>query len=235
MSSQLISRVAATYLASLPKQAADVEYEDSVSGPKVRIRWSARNDRILIEEIPGKGQRKVRRARYTPRGDFGYRMPSALLSMNIIHWMRPSASMTYDSAISAFKSAIEEAIKVLETEDPGLLVPSTRRHLAALPTEEVINSLMVEPTDYSPIEVVGKDFKFEAKWDVFRVYSPGSDFHQSDPHYTGITSKSPLAARRLYLMLKVNPNLLSNLKYSELWDWFVSMRISVRPTASNWS
>jgi len=103
-------------------------------------------------------------------------------------------------------------------------------------SEEQVHYLKVEPEDAKPITVKGKDFEFVSKWTDFgiREYHGDSSAYDHDPSYTDIDSKSPTSARKLYKMLRADPNLLKNVSMSELTDWLQRNKIKYDLHFSQW-
>ncbi len=217
------------------KEARVESWDYTVAGPHVRIRWRDENGgAILIEEMPVKGKKHLRRAYHHARAAFGRDMLDAFLVANLIDDMKPKSNMTYDAAIAAFRAAIEVAIAYPDRR--GQKLESWQlQTLRRAPDESQVFFLEVEPADYTPLQVDGKDFVMSVTWGKFEAYSPNSDMSLSDPHYSIKVQKSPAAARKLYKMLRVDPKALRDVSWSGLSDWFRAWGIPYDTHHSQWT
>lgn len=225
-------------LSALRKSAAE-DWVDVLQGSQVRIRWS--RWAILIEEMPRKGAKHLRKATYHSRNYFGTYGSDAFLVANLLRDMKPAASMTYDSAVSALKYAILEALNTYDdpnetwaNQKADPISDYIRKSLLQAPVEDSVYFLEVEPADYKDLVVEGRDFSVQATWNRFRAYSPNSDFQQSDPHYTLYESSSAGAARKFYKTVKANPQILQGITWGGFSDWLRKNEIKYDTRFSDW-
>lgn len=220
------------------KEATESKWQNTVAGEKARIRWNDHpKGNILIEEMPVKGKKRLRRAEWSPRQLFGYDQPDAFMSENITRTMRPSPSMSYDQAVQALKNALAEAVAYVESgkdHHRKELHLYERTQISKAPIESDVFYLEVEPSDYSPMSIQGKDFVMKVEWGEFEAFSPNSDFQQSDPHYSVKEQKSPGAARKLYKILKADPTALQSVGWYALGDWLDKNGIGYETHHSQW-
>jgi hypothetical protein len=101
--------------------------------------------------------------------------------------------------------------------------------------EDDVFYLNVIPEGVEKFTVEGKDFTISVAWDSFKSYSPNSDFQQSDPHYTYYAQRSPTGARKLYMILKTDPNQLKSVSWVQLGDWFTKQKVPYESHHSTWS
>jgi len=83
--------------------------------------------------------------------------------------------------------------------------------------------------------VAAEDFTLTVSWVRFSAYSPSSDFQQTDPHYTQVVAKSSAAGRKLYKMLKANPEALKSVSWARFTDWLKQNDIAYAMNFSQWS
>jgi hypothetical protein len=100
--------------------------------------------------------------------------------------------------------------------------------------ESQVHFLQVEPTDSKPFIVEGKDFKVDVSWTDYKAYSPSSDFQQADPHYTLYTQTSAAAARKLYKILRADPEALKTIGWGAFKNWLDKNGIGCDTQFSVW-
>lgn len=209
-----------------------------VVGQKMRVRVSKHGSSnvIYIEELPQKPLKKrvvgLTRCDVYPVWRWKwYTDGNRFLPVNLLRAAKIVEGDSYDQAVDKLRNAVRDAVDEVEkawrknpiereVSDPVIYQPKL--------SEEQVNYLMVEPASYKPIDAIGKDFSFISHWNEFKVYSPNSDFQSHDPHYSGMESSSPSAARKLFKILSAKPDALKSLKYDELEDWFRTQKVKVK-------
>jgi len=71
------------------------------------------------------------------------------------------------------------------------------------------------PRTMKPIKAQGKDFEILVQASNFRVYSQYESHGGGDDSYSGFGSKSPAAARKLYVLLQKNPSALAQVTMNQ--------------------
>lgn len=195
-----------------------------LSGDKIRLsKGNGVTAEIVIEELPSKPLKSRHMKRlYVDYGPKGF-MPgeSAFLASNLLQDAKIKKSDTYDQAKKKLEKALEQAGKAMEeayAKDPKWEGKDPSPYFSR-PHESTVHYLQVEPKDYKPMTVKGKDFSVSTEWGKFKAYDPDADFQSHDPSYTLYESKSPAAARKFYKMLKANPGALKNVTWSQFSDW----------------
>jgi hypothetical protein len=191
----------------------------------VRVQWGDRG--MLVQELPGKPvKRKVRQALFDFQPVYE---ADTYWPVNIMREVGKGAGATFDSVVKD----IMESRQKLVAESPK--APEwLRKEVTQKPWTELISFLEVEPADYKPMSIKGKDFILTSEWTKFSAYSPDSDFQQSDPSYSALVQKSPGAARRLFTLLKADPTLLKNVDWNHLSDWLEKAKVGYDYRHSVW-
>lgn len=211
-----------------------------LKGDKIRVRTDD-NERsvIYIEELP---QSPLKKRMLSLAGCHVYpisQMPGEnyFLPVNLLRSAKIGKNDTYDQALNKLRGAVQEAAEEVAElwAKNEKMKDHNPEHWTPRIGEEQVNYLTVEPASYDPIKVKGKDFEFTVHWTKFKVYSPGSDFQQADPHYTGYEASSPAAARKLFQMVSAKPDTFKSMSYAMLGDWFNQNKIQTKSIASNWS
>lgn len=199
------------------------DMENVLIGKGVRVSWGGsgwRDSSMYIEELPAKGKKRVRRT------DIGTGYAALdnddFLMLNLVQHAKIGKGMDYDAVLAAMKGVVQG----VEATTKG------KSDLFWYETE--VNPMNVEPEDYEPIKVMGKDFGMTAKWTSFEAYSPSSDLAQMDPHYSIIKASSPTAARKLFKMAKADPELLKEISWFVLDDWMKGSGIQIKHESSVW-
>jgi hypothetical protein len=206
-------------------------WDGKLIGADWRLQWS--DAAWSIEELPVKGgPRKVRHADLTnPRYPSlsGAREGDAFIPDNIMRDARVSKTDTYDQVKSKISSAMAAALEKAH-ENPKLSWVKLNPWY-----EGSRGAVMVTPEGADKIEAKGEDFILASEFDKFSVYSPNSDFQQSDPHYTQIHQKSAGAARKLYNILKKDPKALTSVTWKDLDDWLRKAGVAFDYAFSQWT
>lgn len=222
------------------KSARWDSWKETISGEKVRIRFS--HDAIMLEEIPTKPlkSRKMRKLIL----DLSYAIQtlrmSPFLPININIDAKFNSSMDYDKALKALKKGLLEAKKIVE-EGSRSVDERTWRSIGfdfnnLERSQTTVPYLTVEPVNYTPATVEGKDFTLKSEWNSFSAYmyygEHGPQSH--DPSYSRIHEKSPAAARKLFNKLRTDPDQLKNVYWSDLGDWLDKNKIKYSMSSSTW-
>lgn len=196
-----------------------------------------------LEELPQKGKKKLRVARMNHDANrlsgWQQSFSNHMIVDNVIRLAKLSSSDGYDIIKKKIFDAIMDSIEKAKQDPSYAQFMQKHKHDPLNPDyykwyEDLVYFTQVTPEGSEPIKVKGRDFNFTSYYDKFEVYSPQSDFNQLDPFYTGREAKSKEAARRLYNILRSNPNILSNLYYKDLDGWFKQNRIATRYLQSVW-
>ena len=217
---------------SAPKTARR-DWEKTLQGQKARIRWMGHPDHfLLVEEMPTKPvKRRLRQAEFAIGAALpGHHSPSEMMLENILRDAKLKKTMTYDQAVAAMKKAIAKGVKDAGDKMADWEVQGVER----LPWEKEVHYLQVEPVDYKPMDVKGKDFTVRCEWNTFKAYSPDSDFQSMDPYYTYYEAKSPTGARKLFKLLKANPDALAKVPWSQFNDFLKRAKIPFDSHHSVW-
>ena len=215
-----------------------IEWETTIIGNDARMRaakWP--NEHLVIEELPGKPvKKKVRRTELST----GWMTHSAKLNTfmisNLLRDAKINKNMNYDKMIKAMKNALEIAKRDTQKKDKDTYSDDWFKRVGydGLMQEDTVSYLEVEPADYKPVVIAGKDFSVSSQWDKFNAYSPDSDFNQSDPHYTSYDSTSKGSARKFYKLVKADPDILKSVPWMKFGDWLQKNKIGYDINFSVW-
>lgn len=209
-------------------------WEGKFIGRDVRVQYS--RGEWLIEELPQKGKRRLRKADVNV-APFLYNEPP-FLAGNMIREVGFRETDDYDDVKAKITKLIEKGYAELE-KTPKWASYVTRDVKAwwgkAQWHEEQVPSARVKPEGEDPIEVKGKDFTMRVEYDDFKTCSPESDFQSHDPSYTCIKAKSAAAAKKLYMLLKEKPTALAGVSWSKLSDWLKKNKIAFEYQFSVWN
>lgn len=210
-------------------------WDDKFVGKNARLQWSRAT--WSLEELPQKGKKKLRAATLQNPNGVGAGI-DWFLPGNILMFAKLSPSDDYDAIKKKIEEAYKEAIERAEadTQRGGAAYLKVNDWVYKIKWyEDQVFYLNVIPEGTDPFTVDGKDFTLNVAWTTFKVYSPNSDFQQSDPHYSLLEQKSPTAARKLFVMLKEKPDLLKNVSWNELSGWFAKNNIAAEYRGSVWT
>jgi len=237
-----MNRIAlAQELVKLAKSLVAFEWGNEIEGPHIRFHWggySGAHDSFELEEMPEKGKKTLRvlsggLAPWTS----GQSDPefSFFNIENLVHYAGVHRNLTYEQAKEAITSAAQ---KLVDGVNKHAMAAGKKGHeyrtLFSGPYENTVHFLKIEPPDTKPFIAEGSNFKVSVKWTEFQTYSPGSDFQQSDPHYTLIVSSAPASARKLYKILKADPGALKSVSWMGLSDWLRKNGIGYDTRFSQW-
>jgi hypothetical protein len=210
-------------------------YDDKFVGKDARLQWS--RGQWLLEELPQKGKKKLRSATLQNPNGIGGSL-DWFLPGNILMFANLSTSDDYLKIKGKIEDAYKEAIQRTEkdTSRGGDVYLQRNDWVYKIKWyEDEVFYLNVIPEGVEKFTAEGKDFEMSVAWTAFKAYSPNSDFQQSDPHYTYYEQKSPTAARKLYLILKTDPNQLKSVAWSQLGDWLNRQKVPYDTQFSSWS
>ena len=222
------------------REARRDDYKVVLLSDKIRLQHEPNSvvGAIMLEELPSKPLKsKHMKQLFIPFGpNSSYPGVSAFISDNLLSDAKIGRGDSYDSAKKKLEKALEKAGKRME--DEWKKNPKTEGRdpspWFSRPRESTVHYLQVEPKDYKPMTIKGKDFSITSEWNNFSAYSPNSDFQSHDPHYTQYVAKSPTAGRKLYKILKANPDALKDVSWDSLDDWMRKHKINHKTNFSVW-
>jgi hypothetical protein len=200
--------------------------EQKLVGRGFRLTWGTNG--LGLQELHAKGLRQLRLLSVSVWSGGFFRV------FNVENFVdRVNDNMSYDQA----KASILKRIEEMKVEEVKLgTEPNVMMGHAANVHETKVSALKVEPEGMDPVTVEAKNFTVESKWSSFRVYSPDSDMgHSGDPHYTVIESKSAGAARKLYKLLRQNPDALKTVSWDTFTSWLDRNGVSYEYHFSQWN
>lgn len=205
--------------------------EGKFLGRDCRLTWT--RDGWTLEELPVKGKKKLKVATLQNPTNMRWGDFDAYLDGNILRDAGLSASDSYEAIKQKMLDAYELAAELTINK-----MPDQAKHALWLRDlkwyENEIHYLKVTPEDTEPFEAEGKDYTIKVQWAKFSAYSPDSDFQQSDPYYTQYAESSAQGARKLYQILKADPNALKSVPWSKLGDWLSKNKIPYKTNFSQW-
>ena len=218
---EAMNRVAvAKELVAIAKLIARYQYDEVIEGEEFRLSMMSVRGDFLLEEMPQKGMKRCR----IWKGDVAPWVSrvggDALGHINLPNVVRGiHASMSYDQVQDSMTKAMETLAK--EASEKSEAAGGKTYNVKDLfgYWESQVHFLQVEPTDSKPFIVEGKDFKVSVSWTEYKAYDPSSDFQQADPHYTLYTQTSAAAARKLYKMLRADPDALKTMAWASFKNW----------------
>ena len=221
----------ANQLLRLAKQILSARpWEEKIVGNNIRLQynWSE----LLLEEVPAKGKRKLRKFTmyilpWVSQNARAFGFP------NIVREAGINKSMTYDAAKRALETTFKAMAKDVHEESSqagGSVDPMQGSGMS----ESQVHYLKFTPEDAKPFTAEGRDFSISVKWTEFSAYSPDSDFQQADPYYTEYASKSPTAARKMYKILKANPTALKGVSWNDFGKWMDRNKVKYDINFSVW-
>lgn len=199
-----------------------------------RLTWDLGS--FTLEELPAKGKRKLRRAQL--RNPYYWSKFDAWLPENILNFYgKVSPSDSYEAVkdkIVASMTSEKALADVRAHAKPGIDLTGFIKDIKWYENE--VHYLKVVPENVEPFVAKGKDFAVSCSWTEFESYSPSSDDYggSGDPHYTVIKSTAPASARKLYQMLKAEPNALSGMPWDKFDDFLKSNKINYEFQHSVW-
>jgi len=208
-------------------------FTEKLIGKDVRVRWGGigwTRDGMWIEEMPGKPvKRKVRHTTVDTTWFTNQHLDRFLMS-NLVMDAKLNKSMNYEQVLKAMKDAVEGAAKAYEGKPAGRITRPFEfdRYggMGGIFHEKTIGYLEVEPENFEPIKAKLKDdVTLTAHWNEFIAYSPSYRPEMMDrPHF--ISSKSPGGARKLYKILKADPDALKTVGYTDMGRFLSKHKIA---------
>jgi hypothetical protein len=213
--------------ALMGKEARDPDWKTLLSGDKVRIRWADHPDNeVLIEEMPGKPVKKrVRRMAFRSgwyvQAIYGI-TGSNFLMENILKGVNFNPGMSYDQAVAVMRDGMEKAKQdTIEGRFGNKVYPDEAAAVSGhdeawfaktgwgRSSEDLVNFLEVEPANYKPISLRGKDFYISSTWQDF-TFSDDRDEDEWMAQVEGMRafykSKSAGGARKVFKLLQAAPD-----------------------------
>jgi hypothetical protein len=240
------ARIAAD-LNNLADRVADtvmprVKWTKVIAGDKARIRLAMHPENaVLIEELPGKPLKKRLRRAFIEMGWWtGQRDLSSryFIVNNLQRDAKFNAGMTYDSAIKAMQKALDKAKDDIQREHPEYDDNwFKQRGWEHIIHEEDVSYLNVEPADYEPIKIEGKDFSGMANWDTFKFYAKRDEdeyMAQMEGMSAFYKSKSPGGSRKLFKLLKADPNVVKGMNIDQFTGWLAKNKIAYDYVPTVW-
>ena len=204
-------------LASL-QATASKDWQILVDGPHVRIQWQDHpHNNLVIQELPSKPfKAKLKKASYWVwiGQDIPYEGRGALLMVNMIQDMHPSASMTFDQAVAAMNKAVALAVeRSIASGTPEKSLTGFKH----MPHMELVHYLQVEPSDYKPVVIRGTALYVKSTWQSFtfsevsenRKYQEMPDFYQSS---------SPRDSRKLFTLVKAQEETIRKMTVAQFQE-----------------
>lgn len=222
----LPARVASRYL------QAKTSYKGKFLGANARLQW---NDHTwVLEELPQKGKKKLNRAEmqnlYSIVGRT--RAGGPMMPSQILREANLSSGDGYEKIKAKLEKAMLAAAEEVSKADPSL--EWVARPGQVQWREEEVWYLNVIPEGVEPFTAMGKDFQVSVSWDDFSAMDPESDMQQADPYFNKVTPSSPQAARKLYVMLKADPDGLKSVPYTKFTDFLRANKIQYKTVGSSW-
>jgi hypothetical protein len=205
-------------------------WDGEVEGKHVRIQWRDRRDRdYRLTELPVPGKRRLR-VRSGGFSNMASHHGRFLLMVNVIGKIM-FGGVTYDQACDLIDKEMKKLVDAANAEAEKAL---DYKDLIDGPWETQVFYLEVEPHGTKGFTAEGKDFKLEVGWNEFKGYDSASDFQQADPHYTMYKSKSAMAARKMYKILRADPDALKQVAWGAFGDWMRRNGIAYDIQFSQW-
>ena len=210
-------------------------WDGKLVGEEFRFTWDVHG--YKLEELPAKGKKKLRVTELSrPLSGMQNRAADVFITENLLRRANISKNDSYDSVKKKFQGALDDACAEFHIQNPDTKhnydwIDKTTQLDAY---EKTVHFLQVIPEGLEPIKAEGKDFTLSSTWTEFSVASPDSDFQQADPHYTKYESKSAAPARKLYQILRADPNALKSVSWSGLPAWFQKNKVSYETNFSSW-
>jgi hypothetical protein len=233
-------RYLASQMVKIAKELVAFEWGNEIEGPHIRFHWGGHagaHGLFELEEMPERGKKTLRilSGGLAPWISSGGPEMSTFNIENLVHYAGVHRNLTYEQAKEAITSAAQ---KLVDEVNKRAMAAGKKAYeyqtLFSGPYENTVHYLKVEPPDTKPFIAEGSDFKISVKWTKFETYSPGSDFQQSDPHYTLLVSSAPASARKLYKILKADPGALKSVSWMGLSDWLRKNGIGYETRFSVW-
>lgn len=224
------TRVAARFIEARGTPDPD-RMDGKIVGKDARLYWN--RNYFYIEELPQKGKKRLYQGSLDIH-NAAYQH-NFLLPENILRDARIGSGDNYKSMQKKILKALDKAAK--DAADPKAVarygeMPDWMKKWQWYGDE--VYYLNVRPEGVEPFTAMGKDFQVTVKWDSFSAYSPNSDLENHDPSYTKMHQKSPGAARKMYKILKANPEALRSVSWSDFDKWLKKNKVGYDYSFSTW-
>ncbi len=225
-SGTLAGKVMERFLAASTGKTAG--WEGKMVGKEFRLTWGIHNWKL--EELPAKGKRKLRVATLqTYLGMTYLKNTGPFIHENLLRDAHIGTGDSYDAVKNKLQDAFAAAAEIVTGGDPKLDYIRANKWY-----EESVHFLQVTPENVEPFEAEGKDFTVSCSWTKFKAYSPDSDFQSMDPSYTMIVSTAAASARKLYQILKADPNALKSIPFGKFDEWLKANKVNYELQFSVW-
>jgi hypothetical protein len=205
-------------------------------GTLVGTEWrlTLSRDEWKLEELPAKGKMKLRVSDMQNPGGRGWANFDAYIPENILHHAKITSSDSYEHVKEKMAGVMAQAADATITK----ATPDQAKHMDWLRElkwyEKQVHYLTVTPEGVEPFDVEGKDFTVKVSWTDFSAYSPSSDFQQADPSYSVYNASAPTGARKMYQILKANPDALKGIGWNKFDEWMKANKIGYKIHFSQW-
>ena len=100
--------------------------------------------------------------------------------------------------------------------------------------ESEVYYLEVEPKDYKPVVFAGKNFGGQSEWTEFKFWADRDDHDYSEGAGASYSSKSPGAARKLFKILKADPDAVKRMDLKAFQALLEKSKVGYRYNPSVW-
>ena len=216
-----------------------VHWDGKIVGKDFRLQWT--RDLWQLEELPQKGKKKLRLdtmdgggSRYS--GNSGDANMSGYIPANILRQAGVSQSDSFDHVKHKIQAAMDAAAEEIIEKSKDSLEKKWNweflRHTKW--SEKLVYFTEIMPEGMEATTVEGQDFTVKSEWTDFSAFSPDSDLQNHDPSYTNIKASAPAAARKLYQILKENPQAIKHISWNKFTDWLTQNKIGYKMNFSQW-
>ncbi len=160
-----------------------------------------------------------------------------LLMENVLEDARLSRNMDYDKMVRAMKNALKKIPGKYDEKTVARFGPMqeyVQKELDRAPYEETVFYLNVEPANYKDVSFTGRDFGGTSKWTEFTFYSDSDEYDQQEGMQAFTKSTSAGGARKLFKMLKANPDLVKNISEKDFTKMLDKNKIGYRYVPTVW-
>jgi len=193
---------------------------------------------IYLIEVPTKPlkSKKMNVAVMTPSRGQGMPGESAFLAVNILSDAKIAKSDTYDSALRKLQKALLKAQKEFEKSLEAAGVTGDQSYVYPHLSQEQVHFLQIAPSDAKPFTAKAKGFSVALSWNewVATHYDEENGAQSGDPSYTRYTSSSSKDARKLFKMLKAQPDLLKKVGQHDFSKWLDQNKLKYKMSFSVW-
>lgn len=202
-------------------------WDGKLVGDGCRLTWSLQGWKLEELQAKGKKQLRVSQLQIPPSswGNMG-----AYIAENVLHSGNVSGQDSYDKMKSKIESAYKDAAEKTIAANKGAKLDFLKDYKWS---EEKVHYLKVVPEGTDPFVAKGKDFDITVSWTTFKLTdSHNEDAH--DPSYTMYEASSAAAGRKLYQLLKAQPDALKTVAKNSFTDWLTKNKIGYKTHFSQW-